>query len=142
MLYDAAGNLKSPSAMVATVPRQQVGKLDQMSKQIIAPLSGEEFFVTEALLRDYAEGAESFFGEIAALIVSSYNMCTPTRRNPRNRLACTGNTTPVCRYRRSGQPRNPYKRHQEENAGSRHSAPTSTTPLPRGIYIVSLRKGC
>ena len=33
---------------------------------ISAPLSGEDFFVTEDILREYAESAEAFFGEIAA----------------------------------------------------------------------------
>src|ERR1019366_1102504 len=33
---------------------------------VSAPLSGEDFFVTEQLLQGYAEGAESLFGEIAA----------------------------------------------------------------------------
>lgn len=33
---------------------------------VAAPLSGEDFFVTEKMLQEYAEVAESFFGEIAA----------------------------------------------------------------------------
>ena len=33
---------------------------------MIAPLSGEEFFVTEEFLKGYTEAAEAFFVEIAA----------------------------------------------------------------------------
>jgi hypothetical protein len=33
--------------------------------RVAAPLSGDDFFVTEVLLRSYTEGAEAFFGEIA-----------------------------------------------------------------------------
>jgi hypothetical protein len=41
-------------------------KREQIGKQVIAPLSGEEFFVTEEFLKGYAEAAETFFVEIAA----------------------------------------------------------------------------
>jgi len=34
-------------------------------RTVFAPLSGEEFFVSEKLLKGYAEAAESFFCEIA-----------------------------------------------------------------------------
>lgn len=39
--------------------------MGRMTGPVHAPLSGEEFFVSEKLLRAYAEAAESFFGQIA-----------------------------------------------------------------------------
>jgi hypothetical protein len=39
--------------------------VDRTFGPVTAPLSGEEFFVSEKLLNVYAEAAESFFGEIA-----------------------------------------------------------------------------
>jgi len=36
------------------------------TRRVEAPLAGEDLFVTEELLRKYAEGSESFFREIAA----------------------------------------------------------------------------
>ncbi len=39
--------------------------IGQTFGQVTAPLSGEEFFVSEKLLSFYAEAVESFFGEIA-----------------------------------------------------------------------------
>jgi hypothetical protein len=38
-----------------------------------APLSGEEFFVSEKLLQAYAEAAESFFAEIAEHFRAHYD---------------------------------------------------------------------
>jgi hypothetical protein len=35
-------------------------------RHVSTPLSGEEFFVSEKLLKAYADAAESFFVEIAA----------------------------------------------------------------------------
>jgi hypothetical protein len=41
----------------------------QMGRErLTAPLSGEDFFVTEEILRAYAKSAEAFFGEIAAAL--------------------------------------------------------------------------
>jgi hypothetical protein len=40
--------------------------IEQTMGPVFAPLSGEDLFVSEKLLREYAEGAKSFFGEIAA----------------------------------------------------------------------------
>ena len=34
-------------------------------RPVVAPLAGENLFVTEGTLRQYAEGVESFFREIA-----------------------------------------------------------------------------
>jgi hypothetical protein len=39
--------------------------IEQTLGPVFAPLSGEDLFVSETLLREYAEGVESFFGEIA-----------------------------------------------------------------------------
>jgi hypothetical protein len=39
--------------------------IDRTFGPVAAPLSGEEFFVSEKLLNDYASAAESFFAEIA-----------------------------------------------------------------------------
>ena len=39
--------------------------VQELAQPITAPLSGEDLFVTEDLLRIYAEGVERFFGEIA-----------------------------------------------------------------------------
>lgn len=40
--------------------------LDPYIGPVAAPLAGEDLFVSEVLLREYAGAAESFFGEIAA----------------------------------------------------------------------------
>jgi hypothetical protein len=37
-------------------------------RPVVAPLAGEDLFVTEGTLRQYAEGVESFFREIAAVL--------------------------------------------------------------------------
>lgn len=39
--------------------------IDRFVGQVRAPLSGEEFFVSDKLLEAYAGAEESFFGEIA-----------------------------------------------------------------------------
>lgn len=39
--------------------------LERTLGPVHSPLSGEEFFVSEKLLHEYAEAAESFFGEVA-----------------------------------------------------------------------------
>jgi hypothetical protein len=46
---------------------RDLGLDERVSRErLTAPLSGEDFFVTEEILRGYAERAEAFFGEIAA----------------------------------------------------------------------------
>jgi hypothetical protein len=37
-------------------------------RPVVAPLAGENLFVTEVALRQYAEGVESFFREIASML--------------------------------------------------------------------------
>jgi hypothetical protein len=57
--------------MYAEFLRQDGLGLDERVSRarLTAPLSGEDFFVTEEILRGYAERAEAFFGEIAAELV-------------------------------------------------------------------------
>lgn len=57
--------------MYAEFLRQEGLGLDERvsRERLTAPLSGEDFFVTEEILCGYAERAEAFFGEIAAELV-------------------------------------------------------------------------
>jgi hypothetical protein len=41
--------------------------------KVVAPMAGEDLFVTEDLLKKYAEAAESFFREIAAYFEAHEN---------------------------------------------------------------------
>jgi hypothetical protein len=44
-----------------------------LKKTVVAPLGGEDIFVTEDILKHYAEGVESFFEEIAAHFAAHEN---------------------------------------------------------------------
>lgn len=50
----------------AEIDKQLSLSANRTMRRVFAPLAGDEFFVTEKLLKRYAEAAESFFNEIAA----------------------------------------------------------------------------